>query len=93
MIVDEVNLPIVNHDVARLEIAIEEEVAVALQQLVHQRLKIILQFLIVEGDAGQFYKVIFEVVEVPLHRLPIECMARISHREIQSLFACHLDKG
>ena len=83
LIVQEVRLPVAQHDVARLEIAIEKIIARRAQQELRQPAEIIFQSLFVERNAREPQKIIFEVVQVPGDRLPVETSSRIADLVIQ----------
>src|ERR1019366_3350528 len=67
------------HNVAGLEIAIEEIVAVGAQQEFRQAAEIVFQRLLVEGNAGKPQKVILEIIQIPRDGLAIEARAGIAH--------------
>ena len=71
---------IAQHDVARLEIAIEKIIAVgASSRNFVKRAEIVFQRLLVEGDAGEAEKIIFEIIQIPSDGLAIEAGARITN--------------
>ena len=74
---------IAQHDVARLEIAIEKIIAVGAQQKFRQAAEIVLQRLLVEGNSGEPQKIILEIIQIPRDRLAIEAGTRIAHFVIQ----------
>ena len=76
-------LAVAQHDVARLEIAIEKIIAVGAQQELRQAAEIVFQRLFVEGNAGEPKKIIFEVIQIPGDGLAIEAGARIADFVIQ----------
>jgi hypothetical protein len=69
LVVDEVRLVIDQHDVARLEVAVQEVARVRAQQEVRERLEVVLEPLLVERDVRQLQEVVLEVVQVPQDRL------------------------
>src|ERR1019366_10193796 len=71
------------HNVAGLEIAIEEIVAVGAQQEFRQAAEIVFQRLLVEGNAGKPQKVILEIIQIPRDGLAIEARAGIAHFVVQ----------
>jgi hypothetical protein len=83
LIVQEKWLAVAQHDVARLEIAIEKIIAVGAQQKFRQAAEIVFQRLLVEGNAGQPQKIILEIIQIPGDGLAIEAGARIAHLVIQ----------
>jgi hypothetical protein len=72
LVIDEVRLALAQHDVAGLEVTVEEVVRVGLEQEPGQRAEILLQPLLVEGDVGQLQEMVLEVVQVPADRLLVE---------------------
>ena len=76
-------LAVAQHDVARLEIAIEKIIAVGAQQELRQAAEIVFQRLLVEGNAGEPKKVILEIIQIPGDGLAIEAGARIAHFVVQ----------
>src|SRR5216684_2208959 len=83
LIVEKKRLPVNEHDVAGLEIAVKEIVAVGAQQEICQALEIVFQSLLVEGNSRQPQKVILEIIQIPGDRLPVEDASRIAHLVIQ----------
>src|SRR5712692_7223576 len=83
LIIQEKWLAVSQHDVARLEITIEEVIAVGAQQELNQAAEIVFQLLFVEGDASELKKIIFEIIQVPSDGLVIEAGARIARFVIQ----------
>ena len=81
MKIDEVRFAILQHDVARLEITIEEGVCLLHQQIVCQLFEILLQFELVELDTFEFEETVFEVVEVEHHACPVHLLLREAMRE------------
>ncbi len=81
------------HDVARLEIAIEEVTVAGAQQKLRQAAEIVFQRLFIEGDAGEPEKVILEIVQIPDDGLAIEARARIAHLVIQIAAGFDLKTG
>ena len=71
------------HDVAGLEITIEEIIAAGVQQEFRQAAEIVFQRLLVEGNAGEPEKVILEIIQIPRDGLAIEAGARIAHFVVQ----------
>src|ERR1051325_7282379 len=72
LVIKEVGLPVQEHDVAGLKIAIEEIVARRAQQKLCQAAEIVLQSLFAERYSRQSQEVIFEIVQIPGNRLPVE---------------------
>ncbi len=91
LIVEEIGLPVAQHDVSRLKIAIEKVAAIGAQQKLCQPAEIFLQRLFVEGDSGEAKKVILEVIQIPRNRLPVEARARIADLVIQIPPGFHLE--
>ena len=83
LIVEEKRLAVAQHDVAGLEIAIEKIIAAGAQQKFRQAAEIVFQRLLVEGNAGEPEKVIFEIIQIPRDGLAIEAGARIANFVVQ----------
>src|SRR5688572_7416756 len=83
LIVDEEGLRVPEHDVARLEIPIKKVAAVRAQQKVREPREVILESLLVERNSCQTQEIIFEVIQVPCNRLPVEAVARIADAVIE----------
>src|SRR5205807_6605830 len=90
LIVEKKRLALVQHDVARLEVAIHEVIAPGAQQKLRQPAEIIFQRLLVERNACQPQKIIFEVIQVPGNRLPVETSARITYFVVQITASLYL---
>ena len=86
LVVEEQRLPVAQHDVARLEIAIEKIIVIGAEQKLGQAAEIVLQRLLVEGNAGQAQKVILEIVQVPGDGLAVEAVRADSR-------PCNSDRG
>ena len=72
--VDEVWLAVFQHDIARLEVTIEEGILLVLEEVIRQTLEVLLQLELIELNSLEFEEAVFEVVEVehdarPVHRL------------------------
>jgi hypothetical protein len=72
LIVDEKGIAIAEHDVAGLEVAIEEVIARGAEEEIGEAAEIVFKGLLVERDAGEAEKRVFEIVEVPGDGLAIE---------------------
>jgi hypothetical protein len=72
LIVDEKGIAIAEHDVAGLEVAIEEVIARGAEEEIGEAAEIVFKGLLVERDAGEAEKIVFEIVEVPGDGLAIE---------------------
>ena len=86
-------LAVVQHDVARLEIAIKKIIVRGTQQKFGQAVEIVFQRLFVERNAGQPQKVILEIVQIPGDGLAIEAGPRIAHCVIQIASCFDLEAG
>jgi hypothetical protein len=53
------------HDIATLEIAVEEVTTIGLQKEICEGIEVVFEELLVEGSVSEFEEVIFEIVEVP----------------------------
>ena len=83
MIVEKIRLPFAQHDVARLKIAIQEEVALGTQKKFREALEIVFQRLLVKWDSGETQKIVFEIVEVPDDGLAIEAATGITNAVVE----------
>ena len=83
---------ILHHDVPALEVAIEEIVAVGLEEELGEGVEIVFQELLVKGDVLELEVVVLEVVEIPEDGLTVEVAAGVSQREIH-VGTCLLDGG
>src|SRR5262249_1410905 len=79
LVVEEKRLPITQHDVARLKIPIQKIIMPSAQQKFRQPPEIIFERLLVEGNARQPKKVVFEIIQVPADRLAVKAGPRIGH--------------
>src|SRR5215467_10516737 len=78
LVIEKKRLPLTQHDVARLKIAIQKIVAVRGQQKAGEAAEIVFQRLLTEGNARQAEKIVFEVIQVPGDGLAIKTAARIA---------------
>src|SRR6266705_1014971 len=62
LIVEKIGFAVAKHDVARLKVAVEEEIAFGAEQKFGQALEIVFERLFVERDAGEAEEIIFEIV-------------------------------
>ena len=83
LVIDEPRLAVAHHDVARLEIPVEEKIRRRLQQETAQRVEIVFELLLVEGNVRELEKVVFEVVQIPAHGAPVEVAVRIAETVVQ----------
>ena len=83
LIIQKIRLAVAQHDVARLEVAIEKIIAAGFQQELRQAGEIVFQRLFVEGDAGEAEKIIFEIIQIPSDGLAIKTGPRIAHAVVQ----------
>src|SRR5271165_414151 len=93
LVVQEKWRAVAQHDVARLEIAIEKVVPVRAQQELCEAAKVVLQRLLVERDAGEAEKVILEIIQIPGDRLAVETAPRIADFVIQVACGLNLEAG
>src|SRR5260370_24041039 len=84
LIVQEKWLAVAQQDVAGLEIAVEEIVAVGAQQEICKALEVVFQSLLVERNSSQPQKVILEIIQIPGDRLAVEAAAWVAHLIIQN---------
>src|ERR1035441_11078595 len=83
MVIQEKGIAAEQHDIARLEIAIEKVIPAGAQQELRQAPKIVFQRLFIEGDAGEPKKIVLKIIQVPGDGLAIEAGTRIAHFVIQ----------
>ena len=72
LVIDEIGLAVAEHDVAGLEVAIEEKVARGAEKKIGEAAEIVFEGVFMERDASKPEKIIFEIVEVPGDGLAIE---------------------
>jgi len=85
LVVDETGLAIFQEDIAGLEIPVKEVRSILLQQEFNKGIVVVLQVLLIEGNAGQFQEVVLEVTQVPLHALAVKAGSRIAKAVVESL--------
>ena len=85
LIVDKIRLAVFEHDVAGLEIAVKEIVAVGAQKKIGEFAEIVFKRLLMKRNAGEAEKVIFEIVEVPGDGLAVEAADGIADGIVQIL--------
>src|SRR5882762_1997266 len=90
LIVQEKWQAVAQHNVARLEVAIQKVIVGGAQQELGQAAEVVLQRLFVEGDASQSEKIVFEIIQIPGDGLAIETGARIAHFVVQIPAGFHL---
>src|SRR5882757_9773256 len=78
LIVEKIGFAVAEHDVAGLEVAIEEKIAFGAEKKLGETLEIVFERLFVERDASEAEEIIFEVVEVPDDGLAVEAAAGIA---------------
>ncbi len=93
LVVDEPGLSVPQHDVARLEIPVEEVVRTGFQEKVDESLEVPLQGRLAEGHVSQLEEVVLEVVEVPKDGLAVEGFPGIRHRVVHHRVPFHLEPG
>ena len=82
--VNEIQLVVLDHDVARLEIAIHEEVAWSLADEVGEGLEVLAQSRLVEVDfLVRLDEIVFEVVQIINDGLAVETLGRVGLAIIQ----------
>ena len=89
--VDVPGLPVVDHDVARLEVAVQEGIGACLQQVRLQTVEVVLERDLLELDAGRLEIAVFEIVEVEVDHPRVKLRIRIADTEIQALRTFELD--
>ncbi len=83
LVVDEIGLAVTEEDVARLEIAVEKIITRGAKQEIGEPAEIVFEGVLVERNAGETQKVIFEIVEVPSDGLAIEASDGIADAVIE----------
>jgi hypothetical protein len=83
LVVDEIGLAVAEHDVAGLEVAVEEIVARGTEEKVGEAAEVVFEGLFVEGNAGETQKIIFEIVEIPGDGLAVEARDGIADGVIE----------
>ena len=79
LIVNVVECPVVDHDVAGLEVTVYKEGCVGLEEEVDEVVEIVFEPFFVEGDVCEFEEIVFEVVEFPKHCPAVEFGAGECH--------------
>src|SRR5215471_3014432 len=79
LVVEEKRIPILQHDVPRLEVTIEEVVVICREQELRQAAEVPFERLFIEGNTRQPQEVVLEVVQIPRDRLPVEARTGITH--------------
>ena len=92
LIVNKIDITVLEHDVPRLEITIEEIVLVRFQQTFDQRVEVVFEVQLVERDVGEFQEVVFEIVQVPLDGLPVEGRGGGADGKVEVFLSTKLDK-
>ena len=69
--VNEIWFSILQHDVARLEVTIEEGVLLVIKQIISQALEVLLELVLVELDTLELEEAVLEIVEVEHDARPI----------------------
>src|SRR5579872_451032 len=83
LVIEEERLAVAQHDVARLEIAVEKIVVAGGKQKPGQAPEILLEGLFIERHAGKAEEIILEIVEVPGDGLAIEARTRVTDFVVQ----------
>ena len=90
--VDEIQLVIFDHDVARLEIAVHEIVARSLTEEVGESVEIAVEARLVEVDfLVRLHEIVFEIVEVVEDGLSVEARSGVGFAIVKSLMANTLE--
>src|SRR5690348_12924871 len=93
LVIEKIGLAVAQHDVARLKIAIEKIVARGAEKEIRQPAEIFFQGVLVEGNARETQKIIFEIVEVPRDGLPIETGDGIANAVVEVAASFNLKPG
>src|SRR5256885_1856634 len=78
LIVEKIRFAVAKHDVAGLEVAVEEKIAFGTEKKLGEAFEIVFERLFVEWDAGEAEEIIFEIVQIPDDGLAIETAARVA---------------
>ena len=90
LVIEEKRLPVAQHHVAALKIAIKKIIVIGGEQEFGQSREIEFERLFVEKDSGQAQKVVLEIIQIPGDGLAIETRARIADLVIQIAAGLHL---
>ena len=93
LVVDEIGLAVAKQDVARLKITVEKIITRGAEQEIGEPAKIVFEGMLVERNAGEAEKIIFEIVEVPSDGLAIEAGDGIADGVIESRPASTWKRG
>ena len=83
LVVDVMGASLMPHDVAGLEVAVQEEMGIRFQKERREPLEIVFEVLFVEVDRHKLQEVVLEVVQVPPDGLRVEPAPGITDREVQ----------
>ena len=83
--IDETGLTVLYHDVARLEVAVHEGIALKIHRILHQPVEIVLETDLVELEPRQLQEVVFEIVDVEIHHAPVELPVREAYVPVEAL--------
>jgi hypothetical protein len=72
LVIDEVGLAVAEHDVTGLKIAIKKIIARGAEKKIGEAIEIVFERMLVERDARQAEKIVFEIVEIPSDGLAVE---------------------
>src|SRR5258707_7938273 len=78
LVVEKIRFAVAKHDVAGLEVAIEEKIAFGTEKKLGEAFEIVFEGLFVEWNAGEAEEIIFEVVEIPDDGLAVETAAGVA---------------
>ena len=81
---------ILEHDITRLEIAVQEHIIVITEQQGHQTVELILKQTLVELDTHTLKEAVLEIVQIPHHSALIELTHRVAERKIKMLWHTEL---
>src|ERR1700760_3476801 len=90
LVVHKIGIAVSQHDVARLEVSIQEKILRRAQNKIGQAIEVVFQRLFAERYRREAKKIIFEVVQVPGDGLPVKTRARVGRGIIQVLPRFHL---
>ena len=91
LVVEKIWFAVAEHDVAGLEVAIEEKIAFRTEKKLGEALEIVFERLFVERNAGKAEEIILEIVEIPDDRLAIETSAGITDGVVEIAAAFDLE--
>src|SRR6476660_4442282 len=93
LVIEEVQAALVQHDVARLKIAVHEVVVRSGEQKFCEPRKIVFEGLLAERNSRQPQEIVFEIVQVPGDRLAVKTSAWITNLVVKVAAGFNLKAG